>query len=147
MVRRWFHEAASNLTIDRYRYRTWQLLFQKVIANIFLSDDPTTAEREFCFSTPNSKVSTRSHEINAAEKFSFSEDEDDQPAGYTSIVASPLGRMHVSDYPAYDEKLTDMRSETLSGFEDDDQSVLELDNHSCHSGAKGSKKNSRYFCL
>jgi hypothetical protein len=122
----------------------------------FFIDDPTTADREFCFSTPNSKVSTRSsHEGNAAQKFSLSEDEDDdddQPAGYTSLlVASPLGRMHVSDfYPAAEEeeeeRLTDLRSETLSGgFEDEeDQSRFDLDDdRSDNEGGKGSRKKNR----
>ncbi len=56
-------------------------------------------DREFCFSTPNNKSSARSLQENAADKLSYSEDEDDQPAAFTSVVASQLGRMHVSDLP------------------------------------------------
>jgi hypothetical protein len=69
--------------------------------NIFFlsASDASFVDREFCFSTPNSKSSVRSQLENAADKLSYSEDEDDQPAAFTSVVASPLGRMHVSDLP------------------------------------------------
>ena len=47
---------------------------------------------------------------NAADPLAFSEeeeeeDEDDQPAAVMSIVSSsPLGRMHVSDFPVIEKK-------------------------------------------
>ena len=81
-------------------------------------------DREFCFSTPNSKSSVRSQLGNAADKLSYSEDEDDQPATFTSLVASPLGRMHVSDLPnSSGHDLSDYREEVTghTGVTLDDQ--------------------------
>ena len=97
--------------------------------NIFFlsASDASFVDREFCFSTPNSKTSVRSQLENAADKLSYSEDEDDQPAAFTSVVASPLGRMHVSDLPntanASGHDLSDYREEVTehSGVTLDDQ--------------------------
>jgi hypothetical protein len=95
----------------------------------FLSaSDASFVDREFCFSTPNSKSSARSQLGNAADKLSYSEDEDDQPAAFTSVVASPLGRMHVSDLPntanTSGHDLSDYREDVTtehSGVTPDDQ--------------------------
>jgi hypothetical protein len=82
----------------------------------FLSaSDASFVDREFCFSTPNSKSSVRSQLENAADKLSYSEDEDDQPAAFTSVVASPLGRMHVSDLP----KTANTSGHDLSDYRED----------------------------
>jgi len=64
-----------------------------------------------------------SHQGNAADKLSYSEDEDDddQPAAFTSLVASPLGRMHVSDLPD-----TARRRQTDISSHDDEYSPEDL---------------------
>ena len=88
----------------------------------------------------------RSHAGNAAENFSFSddEDEDDQPPGYTSLMASPLSRMHVSNYPELEEKQTDLRSETLSGLDDQfNHSEYDLEDHVCPPEAEKGRENNR----